>query len=137
MRRTISLVARMVSGAWVAIWAASACARLIRASGVSNSSLTSPTASASSAPIRRVVMTMSTARPTPVSAATLAMLVAESMLASVRAMGKPNLRLRVAMRRSQAAAITAAPPVQMPGMAAMVGTGQRSSLLNTFSMRSS
>src|SRR5258705_406588 len=46
MRRTISLVARMVSGAWVAIWAASACARLISASGVSSSSLTRPTASA-------------------------------------------------------------------------------------------
>ena len=65
------------------------------------------------------------------------MLAADSMLASVRAMGKPYFRLRVAMRRSQAAAITAAPPVHMPGMAAMVGTGQRSSLTNILSIRSS
>ena len=69
--------------------------------------------------------------------ATRAMLAADRQLASVRAMGKPNLRLRVAIRRSQAAAITAAPPVQMPGMAAMVGTGQRSSLANIASMRAS
>ena len=52
-------------------------------------------------------------------------------------MGKPNLRLRVASRRSQAAAIAAAPPVQMPGMAAMVGTGQASTFSNMRSMRAS
>ena len=52
-------------------------------------------------------------------------------------MGKPNLRLRVASRRSQAAAMAAAPPVQMPGMAAMVGTVQASTFSNMRSMRAS
>ena len=94
-------------------------------------------ASASSASIRRVVISMSTARPTPVSMATRAMLAADRQLASVRAIGKPNFSLRVEMRRSQAAAITAAPPVHTPGMAAMVGTGQRSILANIASMRAS
>ena len=77
------------------------------------------------------------ARPTPVSIATRWMLAADRQLASVRAMGKPNFRSRVEMRRSQAAAMTAAPPVQTPVMAAMVGTGQASSFWNITSIRAS
>ena len=41
------------------------------------------------------------------------------------------------MRMSQAAAIPAPPPVQAPVMAAIVGTGQRSTASRTASIRSS
>jgi len=47
-------------------------------------------------------------------------------LPSVRAIGKPNCALALAIRKSQTAAIAAPPPVQKPATAAMVGTGQRS-----------
>ena len=57
--------------------------------------------------------------------------------ASVRAIGKPYCKWRVAIRKSQAAAMTAAPPVQTPAMAAIVGTGHLSSLANMRSMRAS
>jgi hypothetical protein len=65
------------------------------------------------------------------------MLAADRQFASVRAIGKPYLSWRVASLRSHAAAITAAPPVQMPAMAAIVGTGHFSSLANMRSMRAS
>ncbi len=61
----------------------------------------------------------------------------DRQLPSVRAIGKPKRASRVAMRRSQAAAIAAPPPVQAPAIAAMVGTRIRSRVPSTRSMKRS
>ena len=65
------------------------------------------------------------------------MLDIDRQLPNVRAIGKPNRALAAAIRRSQAAAMAAPPPVQAPAIAAMVGTGQRSIVPTTRSMRAS
>ena len=74
---------------------------------------------------------MSLVRATPIRAARRAWFRIESVLPSVRAMGKPNLAEGAPSRRSQAAAMPAPPPVHAPWMAAMVGTGTSSSASKT------
>ena len=49
-------------------------------------------------------------------------------------MGKPNLAVDAASRKSQQAAMAAPPPVQAPAMAAMVGTRHFSTAVSTRSI---
>jgi hypothetical protein len=83
------------------------------------------------------VKIMSLTRAGPTRAESRARFWIDRQLPSVRAIGKPKRASRVAMRRSQQAAMAAPPPVQAPAIAAMVGTGQRSSASSTRSMRAS
>ena len=108
-----------------------------RASGSSTSSVTSPIARASSPPINLAVRMISRVRASPSSETSRARLPIDRQLPSVRAIGKPKAMSGEAMRRSQQAAMAAPPPVQAPRMAAMVGTGTRSSESSTRSMRRS
>ena len=107
------------------------------ASSDGTTSLTSPIAAASSAPTRRAMKINSFTRAAPISIVRRAKLAIESVFPSVRAIGKPNFSDGVQMRRSQAAAMPAPPPVQAPAMAAIVGTRTLSSAPSTRSIRSS
>ncbi len=136
-RRSPSLVARSVSGAWVARSAASSPARAITASASSTTSETRPAAFASSASISRAVKMISRTRASPRIATSRDSEVTERQFPSVRAMGKPKRSRRSVILRSQQAAMAAPPPVQAPVMAATVGTLQRSIRSSTRSIFSS
>jgi hypothetical protein len=125
MRRTISLVARMVSGALAAI----ACARSRTVLSISPGCVmrvTRPSEAASVASRSRPVKSRSFVRAGPTRSTSLARFAAERQLPSVRAMGTPNCAVGVHTRRSQVSAIAQPPPAATPCTCAMVGTDTRS-----------